>query len=309
MNNDRTKVIFVGSASRSGSTLVDLILAQVEDVCTVGEMNHIWHRGCVENQLCGCGAPFRDCDFWNRVFREAFGGLDKVNVDEHARLAAIAGGRLDNRMLALPFYRMRRHSSECAAYGKVLSRLYQAVREVSQSRFIVDSTKLPAYGRVLKSTPGIDVHTLHLVRDSRAIAYSWQRKKRIVAAQGKEEYMPYVKPWRSTVTWCVFNMALARLNNGCASYQRIRYEDVAGKPSETTRNICKSLGINGLSPDKDYAVMNLPIGHGFSGNPVRWKKGDVRVRLDSEWRQKLSRFDKLTVTALSWPLLKRYGYL
>jgi hypothetical protein len=44
------------------------------------------------------------------------------------------------------------------------------------------------------------------------------------------------------------------------------------------------------------------------GNPMRLETGHVQLRLDEAWRTDMRVMDRATVTALTWPLLLRYGY-
>jgi hypothetical protein len=61
-------------------TLLDMMLGQVSNVVSAGELREIWLRGCVENRPCGCGAPFWDCWFWRDVGKHAFGGWDQLDL-------------------------------------------------------------------------------------------------------------------------------------------------------------------------------------------------------------------------------------
>ena len=66
------------------------------------------------------------------------------------------------------------HADRAAA---VLIPLYEAIAEVARARVVVDSSKLPTYAMLLDGIEGVDVRVAHLVRDPRAAAFSWQRKK------------------------------------------------------------------------------------------------------------------------------------
>jgi uncharacterized protein YndB with AHSA1/START domain len=46
-----------------------------------------------------------------------------------------------------------------------------------------------------------------------------------------------------------------------------------------------------------------------SGNPSRFKTGNIDLRPDEEWKVKMRGADKNVVTALTAPLLLKYGYL
>ena len=70
------KVVYIAGHNRSGSTLLDRMLGQIEGFIAVGELRQLWWRGLEENQACGCGAPFHDCRFWAEVIRTAYGTLE-----------------------------------------------------------------------------------------------------------------------------------------------------------------------------------------------------------------------------------------
>src|SRR4028119_1802817 len=57
----------------------------------------------------------------------------------------------------------------------VLERLYRAIQRVSGAGVIVDSSKRFSYAVLLSLLPFGDLRVVHLVRDSRAVAYSWAR--------------------------------------------------------------------------------------------------------------------------------------
>src|SRR5690242_10887667 len=82
-NRNNVKVLFIAGSGRSGSTLLDMLLGQINGFYSTGELRFIWERGFGQNQLCGCGKPFRECDFWTEVVKEGFGGFESIN---HARI-------------------------------------------------------------------------------------------------------------------------------------------------------------------------------------------------------------------------------
>ncbi len=54
--------------------------------------------------------------------------------------------------------------------------------------------------------------------------------------------------------------------------------------------------------------MSLPF-HSVGGNPVRFKRGGITLRVDDEWKTQMPFSHKLIVTAITLPLLIAYGYL
>ena len=61
-------------------------------------------------------------------------------------------------------------------YCSRLAKWYNAIREVSGCSVIVDSTKGPPSATLLRLVPSIELSVIHLVRDSRGVAFSWQKK-------------------------------------------------------------------------------------------------------------------------------------
>src|SRR5690349_2184383 len=80
-SGERIPVLFIAGAARSGSTLLDRVIGMHEGFCSSGELTFIWQRSYRENQLCGCGVPFHECEFWREVSDTAF-GLEPDEVDE-----------------------------------------------------------------------------------------------------------------------------------------------------------------------------------------------------------------------------------
>jgi hypothetical protein len=64
-----------------------------------------------------------------------------------------------------------------------------------------------------------------------------------------------------------------------------------------------------VGADEAGAWADLSVAHTVSGNPMRFKTGRTRICLDDEWRTAMATKDRLTVTGLTLPLLRHYGYL
>ena len=126
----RPRILYLGGLGRSGSTLIERLLSELPGVCAAGEVVHMWQRGVVEGELCGCGEPFGECPFWQLVGKSAFGGWDRVDVD---RVAALQGAVDRTRfvpLLAAPAMRtgLRQALDEYTSY---YLRIYAAIAEVS----------------------------------------------------------------------------------------------------------------------------------------------------------------------------------
>ena len=293
-------ILYIAGWGRSGSTILDNVLGQVEGLFSTGEIRSIWDRGLIENWPCSCGAAFRDCSLWRSVFTEAFGGFDRVDA---ARLAAIRD-RFDRPWNV--FLPGRLASTELGEYRSALIKLYAAVAAVTGARIVVDSSKTPAYGRILQDLPGFRVDIVHLLRDPRAVAFSWQRKR--LWGQDGTTYMSRFGPTRSSLTWDARQIAAEAIGRRASErYLRLRYEDFVAAPETGLARILALAG-GGAVPRFEGRRLALRPVHGISGNPSRFDRGTVELKPDDEWLAGMGRADRLIVTLMTVPLLMRYRY-
>jgi hypothetical protein len=302
------KVLYVAGLGRSGSTILANTLGQVDDFFSGGELNFIWKHALIENRLCGCGRPSRECPFWRSVFEGEFGGQDESLAREMMRLQ-YSGARTRHIPMMLTEGGRERIRARLGEFLDNTGRLYRAIRSVSGSRVIVDTSKEPAYGYALGMVPGIDLHVLHLVRDPRAAAYSWAKKKRQPDSPDRE-FMHQKTPTQSAVLWDAWNAAIEALwRQTPEKYLRLRYEDFVADPRSSFENILKLLGEEEADlPLVGEREVKLGISHTVSGNPNRFDTGTVELRQDSEWQKKMKPRDKALVGTLTLPLLARYHY-
>ena len=302
------KVLYVVGLGRSGSTILSNSLGQIEGFFSGGELNFIWRHNVIENRLCGCGRPFHECPVWTGVMDEAFGGMEGVDAGEMMRLAH-AGTRTRHIPLMLS---PRGEAVLRERLGKFLEnygRLYRAIGSVTGSRVIVDSSKEPAHGYAMGLVPGIDLRVLHLVRDPRAAAYSWLKKKPQPDSETRE-FMVRFSPAKSSAMWDSWNASAEALwLRPPGRYLRVRYEDFVANPRKSFTDILELLGEGEAElPLAGEREVKLGVSHTVSGNPNRFDTGAVELRQDSEWQKRMKPRDKTLVTALTLPLLKHYSY-
>jgi hypothetical protein len=302
------KVLYIAGWGRSGSTILDNILGQLDGFYSVGELRYIWERGFIEDRLCGDGVPFHESDFWRSILDEAFGGFDKIDP---SRMAKLQNNCISIRRLPLVIATGRLFLARPAPtdYLETISRLYKAVRHVTGCRVIVDSSKYPLYAHLLSLVTSIDLHILHLVRDPRGVAYSWLRKK-AQPDKGEGQLLSRHNPIKSSLQWGLLNSAASRLQWRLPGrYMLLRYEDFMKNPEEAVRRVAALVG---EKPDRlpfvGERVVTLGTSQAFSGNPSRFRTGEVELQLDDEWEERMASRHRLLVAGLTWPLLAKYGY-
>lgn len=306
---DVVNVLYIAGYVRSGSTLLERVLARDEDLLSLGEVHHLWERGYLMNALCACGEPFHECPFWQRLDSEAFGGLSR---DAAQDLFSI------RRYLLRPPAAHRVFLSELNAegtvahklrrYGAEIKAVYEAASSVTGASAVIDSSKSPLHGRVLGRTPGVALHVIHLIRDPRAVAFSLRRPKIRPEVYWKEQRESVRGPARSALMWSYANVLSSRLKSVAQSYDVVRYEDFIENPNEVLDAVRRQLGLGGtgrrVSSDRRVVLAQT---HAVSGNANRFEGPEVRLQLDKEWR-KMPSADRHIVTTLSSPLMLKYGY-
>ena len=300
------KVLFIAGAGRSGSTLLDMLLGQINGFYSTGELRFVWGRGFAQNQLCGCGKPFRECEFWTEVVKEAFGGFEDI---DYARIEELREPveRLVTKGLSIS------GKSELLApyqeYFDALGDLYQAIHKISGCEFIIDSSKNTAHGFILANIPQIDLFTVHLIRDSRAVAYSWRREKVRPEIYWEQKFMGQRKFLTSATRWNSLQKLAEKLRQSSKQYALLKYEGLVTNPQKSLRGLFNELGIEQPSLDFiDGVRANLKTSHMVSGNPVRFTNNEIKIEPDIEWQHAMANRHKWLVTFITLPLLLKYGY-
>jgi hypothetical protein len=298
------KVLFVGGYGRSGSTLLDRVLGQIPGFVSVGELRHVFQEGYLENRCCGCGERFHDCAFWQAVTVRAFGELDERELGELTALKR----RID-RWWLLPQLGWRlgtpRQRRDVDRYRGVLRSLYAAIAAESGAEVLIDSSKDVSHGYALRGLGApIDLYVLHLVRDSRAVAHSWQRRK---FNPGNGRDMDRHGLLRTGAEWLAINALTGLHRHAGGHYSTLLYGDFADDPAATVDGVLEFIGEPGRpNPVSDDHSVHLAADHTAAGNPNRFRHGGVRISPDDEWRHAMPPASRLLVGALTLPALKRY---
>jgi hypothetical protein len=300
----RIKILYIAGSGRSGSTLLTNLLGQVPGIVGVGELYEIWGRGFIDHQLCGCSRDFPNCPFWTRVLALAY---SKHGMPDPVEMKDIATQmRRIKRMF--PIWASDAHRQRVQTYMTNIIRLYEAIHLASGSKVIVEESKLPTYALELLKARELDIHVLHLVRDSRAVAYSWRRMRR------RPEY-PDDNPWmyrnsvaQSSYLWIMWNFLSERLGSIThRHYLRLRYEDLVEEPARAILNILQFLEMPNPPLRLEELLEFKHTVHTVWGNPMRFER-PISIRPDLEWRTGLPLQSRLLVEAMTWPFLCHYGY-
>lgn len=305
-NPQMVRVLYFVGSGRSGSTVMTNIIGQLPGVFAAGELRYLWQRGVAENHRCGCGRPFSECPVWRDVMGRV---RDQATVDETA-IGRNLLRRLRIRLLPLMLARRAVGRAPVPAHADdhTIARLYHALAETTGCTTIVDSSKLPPYALLLGNLPGIELRVVHVVRDPRATAFSWTRRKE-TRDRDDGALMHRQETWKSSLLWLVWNLLASLLWPTGKGVCRVRYEDFVASPEAVLVAVARAASADPadlpfVTPD----TVQLEITHSVAGNPNRHDAGTVRLRADDEWTRAMRPWDRALVTLLTTPGLLRFGY-
>lgn len=281
------------------------------DVCggaAVGEISAVWVRGFLENRRCSCGANFRTCEFWRSVVSSepaVFSDATAERVRDLYSKILRPATPLRIAMGGIPLKTLERRAGSW--YREAAEALYRAVAETAGVDMLVDSSKSPVLAWIHSRLGAVRLRLVHLVRDPRAVAHSWQRK--VQTPEGVQP-LPTMAPWKSAVSWVFVNTGAVALRRELGVV-RVRYEDLAAWPEETLRRILLELGVavEGLDLRLTEVRPTSVDAHVLQSNPrVRFASGPLKIGLDTEWESAMGFGAKGLVSAITAPLLPLFGY-
>jgi hypothetical protein len=299
-------VLFIAGWGRSGTTLVDNLVGQLPGFFSTGELRYVWARGILQDYICGCGQPVRTCPVWSAVLDRLSGtpagdARHMAALQEHLRIRQLP--------VILRMVRSGHLTGPYAEYAAALRDLYAAVSAVTGAEVIVDSSKFPADAAIASALQGVDTHVLHMVRDPRAVAYSWSKQKSAPGSPGG--YLWRTGPVHSSLNWAAANLALRaglapRLGD---RYQLLRYEDFVAAPRQRLVEVVERIGGDSSKlPFIDDATVTMATTHAVSGNPRRFSSGSTSIAADTAWIAQMPAKARWLATLPAAPLMPRYRY-
>ena len=304
----RVKVLYILGRGRSGSTVLDNILGDIDGFFSTGELRKIWFRVDQPTGRCGCNKLFAECEVWGQMGARSFGAPGSMPTREVLSLMRrVTRIRNVGKLLRSPIGGSSEWP-ELRRYLGVLLGLYGTLADITRSRVIIDSSKDTAEGAAIRLVPDIDAYYLHLVRDPRAVAYSWQRIKHM---PDLEADIPNLSVRRSAIRWNVINLQAEaiRRRHDPNKFMRLRYEDMVAFPRPAIEAVARMVGepAEGI-PWIDECTVEGSVKHFVGGNPDRFRVGPITLKEDDEWLTKLSKPDRISTTAVTMPIMLRYGY-
>jgi hypothetical protein len=265
------RVVAIIGCARSGSTLLEGKLQQAADVTALGEVAHLWSRGFLRDELCGCGVNFSRCEFWTEVIAKGFGKVHAADARRFdAAFRAAVGGvvHLETR---------RRRPAGDPLFREIARELYLAAHQVGGGKTLLDSSKPARFAASLEASGAACVLPLHLFRSSAPNVQSLRTSKpRPQSQDGSYAMMPSSKTLAHAIAHWIFRNAQAsdfmRRHDGRSL--TIHFDDFRRNVQPQLQAIMARLEL----PARRSGAR--PTWHSVSGNPVRFERDGLDVRVE-----------------------------
>ena len=276
------KTVYIGGYGRSGSTSLDMLLGQHEDITSGGELANIL-RLCINHEgVCSCGRNYNECSWWQGRISE----IKRICTKHGLHLKALYRfARLKESifsfcmLLLLRIFWRNRFLVYQSAYAEYIAYLFQSLAVGGAGDTVVDSSKT-SYGSMLRPyrirkelEPG-DFLFVHLVRHPLSVANSIKKGTNKGLDRGSSKLRP-INLFRAYLGWSMANLVSIVLSKTCFKdcYQLIKYEDLVEDPEQTLKPLFDYLGksqddlVRFLEGKKQPEVL-----HVCEGNRMRQQK-------------------------------------
>ncbi|MEQ9303364.1 MAG: sulfotransferase [Marinoscillum sp.] len=295
------KVIYIGGYSRSGSTILDILLSNHAQIVGTGELCYLYDDSKNADRTCTCGQPYPKCNFWGDY-------LSSNDIDHASQIIKEVEGRSN-------FYRLLDGNIDrklLDKYTVIQEGLYRYIAEKSGCSIIVDSSKTTRdmVGRplALSRYTSLDLKMIHLLKNGKATTQSYVSKGRNWAMEGHGGN-DMLQGMRSIFGWKLANkLALQTGKILDGAYLPLKYEDFVENPEISLRRL-------GDFVDLDFESLNKIVSskqviaphHHVGGNRLRLKS-NLSLKVGKPIAPDLDIFHSFAFNIIAGQLSKELGY-
>ena len=253
------KLIYIVGTGRSGTTLLDIMLGNIDDAISLGEINRFYRRNGIP--------PKRKRDsevytFWSKI-----------------RLRLNHNEATNYKKLEELFYNNEYHSAFIKSvlnlsnnsYKKELFNLYEQIHVCTKESILIESSKYPSRALNLLNIDlkeKYDICYLYVKKDPVSVVASFQKKNLEQPSKGFLNSNLY---YLLVNILCSFSIIILKLRGRKTC--TIKYEDFVNYPLQNLELIQKELDISATKLiDKIETEEPLNTGFLFDGNRIRLDK-------------------------------------
>jgi len=305
-NQKKPHLVYIASTGRSGSTLLELLLASFQNIWTMGEIYVLPLEIKQKNRPCGCGSEVTNCSFWSPIIKKSKMILETNNNISLFREYYSGGKFFRIQELIDIIYRksMTRFESLnefCNDNSHLFMTIQQEAMNITQKevKYLIDSSK--DFYRLfwLSNCRNIDLKVIHIVKNPKSFVYSNIKAR-------KNLFVKILRSIRMSIRYVIENWLIEKVceNLPRKDYILIRYEDLASSPALVLRNISDWLQLPFES--RIVSSFRFDVNHGIAGNMMRYDVKDIS--LDEQWKKDMSVLNRIIVLLITFIYYIKYRY-
>lgn len=259
------KIVYIAGDGRSGSTLLDGILATVEGTLSIGEAHRFWVRYYEGDTNCGCDTAIQHCELWNAVAQKLEDSFPLVGPDYFTQ-----------KVKEVQYFKNYHKISELQKnqdwkpFFEMVPLFYRTISEVSGKSIIIDSSKSISWARVLQELNFCELKMIHLERNLAEVVNSWKKDVVLKEYLHKEKKMPKKSTALAVKSWLKVKLMARELRKNGA-YYFIKYNALWRFPKSTIialeKFIEEPIPYESLKYQKTHAIGGNPS-RGYIGEPI-----------------------------------------
>ena len=185
--------------------------------------------------------------------------------------------------------------------------LHQAIRKVSGKSWIVDTSKNTSCAWMSSNLYGSALKLISLTRDPRGVAFSMKRVKFKPENRDPSATLNRARPLAAVRKWVKRHREIERLATQI-DVTRLTYEEFLHDTPSALAKVFDQEQVEQVLEGLRAASVERPMTHAVAGNPHRFEKSELVLKLDEEWKTQLGFKDRLIIQAIASPLMQTYGY-
>lgn len=286
--------MYITSDDRSGSTMLDLLLANHPDIFCIGEVHNLaaytsGNRSFynpVHDLECMCGTSLEQCYFWQKVEKKLGKPLSSLRLRSEKncsnaifRLLNQVHCRIEKEILVrtpeLQKYKFIQYMLGHNKFAHDTFQLYEAVSDASGAAIVTDSSKWPFRFRYLYDRYPEKIRIIKLFRSPLAVISSKIRRKEVSAMVGAKH-------------WAKIADDIALYCNDIPESRQLQvyYEDLCRDPKCVVGKICHFLEISG---DATFDSLKKQGIHHIGGSPSKFIRERTNITLDNRYKKDLAK--------------------
>ena len=254
----KKKVIYILGTGRSGTTVIDIVVGNNDDIFSCGELVRYSE---LKAEPHGFPPDSENYIFWKNIEQKLFDRLPS----SHDELFRISRKLEFHPSFFFNLFKLTSRKNK-QLYKKYINTFFDILFESIEQNIVVDSSKYAGRGLGLLRALKYDLFIIYVVRDPVRVINAF--------AKTDVEQMPK-KYWVANIYYFLINF-ICRIVTMMAKKPRVyplKYENFLSNPAKELENIQEAFGID-LSRSIQTVSENgdFEVGHLFEGNRIRLQK-------------------------------------